>query len=194
MWSDQSTPVNPLPPILFNYWKHHAGALRLEIDRVAEDRASALLTLPKQLLVIGTELMDLYIGQLMPDQIATHVLTVLRSRDLFEANRYRRWMEECGGYHMLTLADGSRWVLRTGDAERYVHIHPGRWATHTRRVRANVLKTAVMACAYARVYGGDATDRDLINEVRQKYLSLSPIRGLTENRGLAAVLAILGGK
>ena len=42
--------------------------------------------------------------------------------------------------------------LSGGDENgRHVHVHPGRWTTNTCRVRANVLKTAVVALAYTTV-------------------------------------------
>ena len=44
------------------------------------------------------------------------------------------------------MPDGSAWVLRQGEeGGRYVHVHPGRRTPPTLRVRATVLKTAVMA-------------------------------------------------
>src|SRR5687768_4486554 len=51
--------VNEIPtPVLFNPWKHHAGALRA---RIADAAANAALDdLAAGLVVVGTELMDLY--------------------------------------------------------------------------------------------------------------------------------------
>jgi hypothetical protein len=67
-------------------------------------------------------------------------------------------------------------VLRLGDErDRYVHVHPGRWSPATLRVRANVLKTAVMVLAYVGVRGGDPLDRALVNRVRGEYLGLAPV-------------------
>src|SRR5262249_10869938 len=142
-------------PILFNPWKHHAAAVRRRIAEVAGAGPAALAGLAPQLLVMGTELMDLYTGPLSPADIAAAVLALLRDEGRLETGAYREWLESNSGYRVVTLpADDSAWVLRLGEeGGRYVHLHPGRWTPHTRRVRANVLKTAVMALAYAGAHG-----------------------------------------
>jgi hypothetical protein len=181
------------PPILFNPWKHHAGALRQRIADAARLGETALAALPEQLLVIGTELMDLYTGSRSPADISSRVLAVLTAEGRLPWEAYRPWIEECGGYRVLTLPeDQTCWVLRLGaEGERYVHLHPGRWTPATRRVRANVLKTAVMVLACAAVQGGDPRAVPLINRVRQQYLGLAPIKELTDDQGLAAILDLL---
>jgi hypothetical protein len=181
------------PPVLFNTWKHHAGALRDRIDESARHGESGLRDLADRLVVLGTELMDLYTGAFTPAQIADRVLALLRADGRLEREAYREWVQESGGYAVVTLAeDGSRWVLRPGEeGERYVHIHPARWAPQTRRVRANVLKTAVMALAYATANGCDPLDVRLVNTVRAKYLGLSKVRALADDLGLSAVIEVL---
>ena len=99
-----------------------------------------------------------------------------------------------GGYAVLTLPeDGSRWVLRLGDeGDRYVHVHPGRWSPETRRVRANVLKTAVMVLAYTGLHGRNPTELRLVNSVRRRYLGLAPMgQELSGEQGLGAVIDVL---
>ena len=54
-----------------------------------------------------------------------------------------------------------------GDDARYVHVHPARYSPESRRVRANVLKTAVMALAVVKVHGGDPTDRALLRDLQR---------------------------
>jgi hypothetical protein len=181
------------PPVLFNAWKHHAGALRRRIAEAAAGGPAALADLPAQLLVMGTELMDLYTGPLTPRQIAAGVVARLRDEGRLEADAFRGWLEANHGYRVVSLAeDGSNWVLRYGpEGGRYVHVHPGRWAPGTRRVRANVLKTAVMVRAYAGVHGGDPCDVALVNRVRREFLGLSPVRELGAG-GLRSVIEALG--
>jgi hypothetical protein len=181
------------PPVLFNPWKHHAGALRRRIAATARAGPPALAALAPQLLVIGTELMDLYAGVLSPADIGAGILAQLRTEGRLALDVYREWLEQNRGYRVLTLAaDDSAWVLRLGEeGGRFVHVHPGRWTPHTRRVRANVLKTAVMALAYAAAHGGDPLDVALINRVRREYLGLSPVAALAGEGGLAAVIEAL---
>jgi hypothetical protein len=76
--------LNPLlweaaVPVLFNTWKHHAAALRREIDKTVQAGAPALDELASRLIVIGTELMDLYIGRLTPAEIGANVLAQLQA-------------------------------------------------------------------------------------------------------------------
>lgn len=188
------SPLEVPPPVLFNPWKHHAGALRQRIADVGHGGPAALAALPAEVLVIGTELMDLYTGALTPARIGADVLAQLRDDRLLAWEAYRPWVEAGGGYRLLTVSeDGSVWVLRAGDpVGRYVHVHPGRWTPATRRVRANVLKTAVLVLAHVAVHGGDPLDVGLVNQVRARHLGLSPVRGLAADQGLRAVIELLG--
>jgi hypothetical protein len=146
---------------------------------------------------MGTELMDLYTGTLTPAEIGARVLEALRVEDRLSWAKYQPWIEQNGGYRMLTFADDqSQWVLRAGRPaglqcsldDRFVHLHPGRWTPETRRVRANVLKTAIMVLAYTAVHGGDPRDVAVINKVRQQYLGMAPIRELVGDQGLGVIL------
>jgi hypothetical protein len=187
-------PWEPAPPVLFNIWKHHARALHHRIAQTVRGGPPALAELAERLVVIGTQLMDLYTGPLTPAEIGARVVAALQAERRLEWDVYRTWIEGSGGYAVLTFPeDDSRWVLRLGDeAERYVHVHPGRWTPQTRRVRANVLKTAVLALAHAGIHDGSAIDLDRINAVRREYLGLSPIgKELSGEQGLGAIIDVL---
>jgi hypothetical protein len=134
--------------------------------------------------------MDLYTGELTPQAIAQKVIACQRNDCRLELAAYRAWLTASGGYGVLTFADdGTQWVLRLGDeAGRYIHLHPARWAPQTRRVRANVLKTAILVGAHATVHGGDPFDVIRINAVRKEFLGLSPIGRLNADDGLGVVL------
>jgi hypothetical protein len=183
-------------PVLFNTWKHHAGAIRQRVQGLASQGETALRELAKQLVVIGSELMDLYTGTLTPVAIAEKVLADLRHQHRLEPVAYKTWLAASGGYGVVTFPeDGTRWVLRMGEEDgRYVHLHPGRWAVQTRRVRANVLKTAIMVHAHVAVHGGDAYKVSRINAVRQEFLDLSPIARLEGDEGLGVILKELASK
>lgn len=191
--SPEASPWEVPPPILFNPWKHHAAALRYRIGEAARVGDAALKELSSQLVVMGTELMDLYTGALSPAAIAARLVASLQADNLLQPQPYRTWVEANGGYRTLTFAeDNSCWVLRGSDeAERFVHLHPGRWTPETRRVRATVLKSAVMVLAYCGVHGGDPLDVGLVNKVRGLYLDLSPLKELPSGLGLAVVIDLL---
>lgn len=188
---DSATPWDAPSPVLFNTWKHHAGALR---HRIAEAiRSGALPDLAGELVVIGSKLMDLYVGRFSPAQVGRLTLAALERDGRLALDAFHVWVTSQGGYSMIDLEDGSRWVLRVADdEERYVHLHPGRWAPQTRRVRANVLKTAIMTLAHTGLYGGDPLDRELVNRVRGRYLALSPVgRDLDGDQGVGEVIELL---
>jgi hypothetical protein len=181
-------------PVLLNTWKHHAAALRCRIHLAAEAGQAGLDELADNLIVIGTELMDLYVGRYSPAEIAGKVLAALRADNRLALDAYRAWVRAAGGYQVIELAeDASRWCLRLGDeTDRYVHVHPARWAPETRRVRANVLKTAVMTLACAGVHGGNPLELARVNQVRKDYLGLAPLgKDLAGDQGIGAVIDVL---
>jgi hypothetical protein len=190
--AEESSEWDVPSPVLLNLWKHHAGAIRERIAAVARSGPAALAALAGELSIIGADLMDLYHGPLTPRRIAEGILSQLRAAGRLPPDAYRSWLDENRGYRVVTLDDGAHWVLRHGeDADRYVHVHPGRWSPGTLRVRANVLKTAVMVRACVAVEGGDPLDRELINRTRQQFLGLPPIRALAESGGLREVIELL---
>ncbi len=181
-------------PMLFNLWKHHAGTIRRRIAAVAGGQPAALEQIARQLVKIGTELMDLYIGSLAPVEIAEGLRAQLQAAGVLDPAAYRTWLDANRGYRILSLpADNSAWVLRLGDdIGRHVHVHPGRWTPHTRRVRSTVLKTAILVLAAA----GEAGPLDVtrINQLRRDYLGLPPIAAVADQGGLREAIAILSGR
>ncbi len=187
--------VSEIPePVLFNTWKHHAGWIRERIQEYASNGEDGLKALATQTVVLGNALMDLYYGRLTPLEVARDVLAVLHAQDLLDPSKYQAWVEEEGGYRVVGApTDGSLWVLRMGAAEnRYVHIHPGRYAPNTLRVRTNVIKTAILVNGYVLTFGGDPLDIGLVNTVRQTYLELSPMAKLSTSEGLQPLIELLG--
>jgi hypothetical protein len=183
-----------VPPVLFNTYKHHAGALRARIGAAVRGGPDALAEAARQTAVLGTKLMDLYTGQLWPREISRRVVDLLRAEGRLDLAGYRDWVQGRGGYAVVTFPeDGSRWVLRLGDErERYVHLHPGRWSPATVRVRANVVKTAFLVLAHAGIHGADPMDRAVIDAVRAGHLGLPPLgRDPEGEAGLGALIALL---
>jgi len=179
-------------PIVFNCWKHHLGVIRQRIDAIVQGGPSALSGLVPRLLVIGTSQMDVYCGQLAPETIAAALVAQLKDADVLDPKHYQQWLSENGGYRCLELPDTSRWVLRWGlIRERYVHIHPARYSPETFRVRAPVLKTAIAACVWARLVGGQPTDVTIINQARQQILGLAPVKSLDPSLGISPVVTML---
>lgn len=177
--------------VLFNCWKHHAGFLR---DRIA-DVARQLLTLnqlSEQLVVVGSELMDLYYGPHNPVQIAKELTERLQAQGNYAPDAFDLWVRANKGYRLEPISDGSVWTLRSAlDEDRYIHIHPGRHAPNTLRVRANVLKTAVLVLAEAAQRGGSPLDLHRINRVRARYLRLENVYDLSASQSIKNVIELL---
>ncbi len=181
-------------PALLNTWKHHAGWIRSRIATAVSAGPAGVTALPAEMVVVGTRLMDLYTGSYQPAEVAELVFADLKARGLFEYASLARWLAERGSYALTELPDRSQWTIRLGPAAgRYLHLHPGRWVPNTLRVPANALKSAVMAHAHARLTGGEPTDLAVVNAARKLYLGLLPVRKLTDDGGLGAVIAALQG-
>src|ERR1700681_4722216 len=93
------------PPVLFNAYKHHAGALRRYIAEAARRGEPGLVEMAARLVVIGNELMDLYTGALTPEAIAAGVLDLLNKEGRLAPRPYKEWLQGQGGYGVLTLED-----------------------------------------------------------------------------------------
>lgn len=182
----------PPHPVLLNTWKHHAGWIRWRIGQAVAAGTPGVEALVKDLAVVGARLMDMYTGSLTPAEIGEHVIAKLRDADRLAFDQLTVWLQQQGEYSLIELPDGSKWTIRLGPADgRYLHLHPGRWVAHTIRVQANTLKSAVMAHAHALLVGAEPTELAIVNEARRRYLGLLPVRELTGDGGLGAVIAAL---
>ncbi len=192
--ADAGTPLEVPAPVLFNTWKHHAGALRARIATLSQEGDGALAEVGARMAVLGTKLMDLYTGQLSPREICDRVLGRLQDEGRLGREAFRTWVENSEGYVQVAFPeDESRWVLRLGDEEeRYVHLHPARWSPASVRVRATVLKTAFLVRVHVGIHGGDPMSRALINAVRAEHLKLPPLGTDPDGElGLGAIIEVL---
>ena len=185
--------IEPPHPVLLNTWKHHAGWIRWRIGRAVTEGEAGVAALVPETAVIGHRIMDLYTGTVTPAEIGEHVLQHLLDANRLEFEPLAAWLKERDDFTLFELPDGSKWTIRLGPAGgRYIHLHPGRWVPRTVRVQANTLKSAVMAHAHAKLTGREPTDLAVVNEARERYLGLLPVRELPAEGGLGAVIALLG--
>jgi hypothetical protein len=149
--------------------------------------------LADELVVVGTKLMDLYHGPLSPRGIADKVMAELMAARRETPSGFREWVNVAGGYRVIEFPeDTSRWVLRAGDDDRFVHVHPARYSPLTVRVRATVLTTAVMVLAHTGLNGGDPLSRPVVNAVRRDYLGLPTVgRDPSMAEGIGAIIELL---
>ena len=64
--------------MLLNCWKHHAGWVRQRLAAAAAAGEPGVAALPGEMVVVGTRLMDLYVGALTPADIADRLMSQLR--------------------------------------------------------------------------------------------------------------------
>ena len=195
MTDDHPTAHTVPHPVLFNAWKHHAGWVREQIALAASLGEDGLTRLAEAVVVCGTKLMDFYLGDLTPWQLGDRALAHLTHVGKSEFPDFRDWLEPQGGYAPFAVPDdGSTWILRAGDAaDRYVHLHPGRYSAHTVRANGITLKTAVVALAFAQFTAADPLAVGTVNAARKRYLGLPPVATVDPANGLGKVLRLLGG-
>jgi hypothetical protein len=144
--------------ILFHPFKHHLSFIAAAI-RSGEAHA-ALKTL-------GASQFDLYTGAYSEASIRSQVAALLSSHT---RTTYQEWIAANNGHRALVLPDGSGWTLRYLEQERFVHLHPARYASHTVRIKANAMKTVVALL----LAGYTVPEAAVINLVR-KEIDLSPV-------------------
>jgi hypothetical protein len=176
------------PPINLNCWKHHSGFIKKQIESVKEIKD--LDQLKVYLLKIGESQMDLYFGEYSPTKISEQILDYLHSKKIFSSSQYQDWLSKDGKeYRLVELKDRSIWTLRLGDdAERYVHIHPGRYSPNTVRVKATTLKTAIFLLCFEQLGEIKSFETETVNNVRKKYLDEPPLKSFSTASGLGRLI------
>lgn len=178
-------------PILFHPLKHHLGYIKAFIR---QNCAAPGAEINAALQTLGSSQLDLYIGPLSPPQVAREVLQHLQEHCLLQPLAYQRYLAAAGtSYRVATLSDGTDWILRWGVVEgRHVHLHPARYARHTLRVKASVLKIAIAALVAAKRRGGNTVmDTAYINGVRAAWLGLPPVKDIRLSEVLLHLIALL---
>lgn len=169
-------------PILFHPLKHHLGYIRHFIQHSTDEAFYAAI--PR----IGASQMDLYCGELSLRNIGQEILGQLLAMEIGTESDFVSYLTSSAGYQNLTISDGSTWTLLRGDdPERYVHIHPARYALHCIRVKAGALKTAIMMLRQGLTPKGDTTQ---VNALRNS-IGLSAIKNLQESEGIGRIWEVL---
>lgn len=181
--------------IIFNDSKHHLGAILRNIWQLARDEEISPESFDK-LMATSKGIVDVYTGELSPEQIKDEVGEFLSRENVGDAESYSQYLRSHGeikrrGYYFcLTLSDKSVFTLREGDGDSFVHIHPARYSPHTFRVRVNSLKTALWAAIIAKRRNSTPFAAEIISEARDK-LGLSPL-GPNEPSAIYSILEKMG--
>ena len=178
-------------PVLLNCWKHHAGFIKSKIVQYKKDPERSIPTLTKEILLIGQSLMDLYLGDLTPQEIADAVVSQLKNEQAADQPEYINWLGRGGEeFRIIKLSDRSQWTLRLGEVKmKYVHIHPSRYSPRTIRVRSTTLKSAVL---FSILLKNDSEDKlGLINRIRKEYLELPPLKNMSSASAILKLTDLL---
>ncbi|NEM99475.1 hypothetical protein GXP69_17395 [Pontibacter sp. BT327] len=176
-------------PVLFHPLKHHIGYVRAFIHEQTIHSAAGIGTALRS---IGQSQLDFYTGSMLPLQVAQEVILHLQQHNILAPEAFYSYLISGGEhYQTIMLSDGTDWVLRWGVvAERYVHLHPARYAAQTIRVKAVSLKTAIAAIV-AAAQTNYSIDLKLVNKVRTEWLQLPPLTVLTPAEGAGKLITLL---
>lgn len=178
---NEETCLSPIP-ILFHPLKHHLGYLQYFIQNSTEEEFYAMI--PR----IGASQMDLYCGELNPNSIGQEILGQLIAKGIVTGHDFISFLTDKQGYQNLTISDGSTWTLLQGDdPERYVHIHPARYAQHCIRVKSGALKTAVLMQRHGLTPKSETAQINIL----RKSIGLSPIKQMQESEGIGRMWEVL---
>lgn len=170
--------------VTFNPYKHHLGFLREKIDRW---KKTDWKTAEQEIRLIGSNLTDLYIGNLSTGEIIRETLIFAANNEITSPSKLAQWLYPLE-YRKFLLSDNSVWVIKQGqDNTRFLHIHPGKYSPLTIRVKAPALKTVIALKIH------DDSDMSpnlaLVNKLRIEKLNLSPVKRLIAGKGIARLLA-----
>ena len=134
---------------------------------------------------INSNYVDIYTGEFSVNELVRQIDDCLKLQKIIDSNCYASWLGDAT-FRILTLGDGSEWVLRQGaNSARYVHFHPSRNAPNMLRLHGNTWKTA-LAMKILNV-SDSLYNIQVINWVRKEYLHLSPLKNsIVDSRLLPA--------
>jgi len=169
-------------PVTFNPYKHHFSFVLKEI---AKWKTMNWRLVEKELLTIGNNLIDFYLGNLSTIQICNEIIEYFAKMNITNRTEFLFWLS-AKNYKKIQLSDHSEWLVKEGiNSERFIHIHPAKFSSKTIRVRATTLKT-VIALNVQSIRLQKELENSLyaVNKIRQDMLKLSPIKSLTPNTGI----------
>ena len=144
----------------------------------------------EEMLVIGTNLLDLYLGKLSVEKICAESIDFFNKEKILGPEEFKNWLKP-PNYQKIELSDKSVWVVKEGINEmRYIHIHPAKDSPHSIRVRGATLKTVLTLKTKEEIIAsGELTDLKKVNHIRKEYLQLSPVKSLERGKGIARLWA-----
>jgi len=176
-------------PILFNPFKHHLGFIKEFINQNIDNSKLNIQLLSKDIKHLGTSVMDIYNGKLPVSNICSEALEFLKRKGTLDMNAYSHWTgTKADSFKIIKLSDESQWTLKYhDDHQRFIHLFPARNSSHTFRVKANTLKSALI---YIIIIGKDLVTGEDLNKVRP-FLGLSPVKDAIDTEAILEMIEIL---
>lgn len=140
----------------------------------------------EEMRVIGTNLLDLYLGKLSVEEICAESIDFFNKEKITGPDEFKKWLK-ASSYQKIELSDKSVWVVKEGINEiRYIHIHPAKNSPNTIRVRGATLKTVLaLKTKEEELASEKLLDLKKVNHIRKEYLQLSPVKSLERGKGIA---------
>jgi hypothetical protein len=181
--------MNPedFSPVAFNPYKHHLGFLK---QKITNWRTQPWDEAEREIIRIGSNLIDVYYGSLTVRQIFEEVLKFAGKEGLTDAIKMAQWLghEE---YRKTMLSDNSLWIVRQGlNPGYFLHIHPAKHSIYTLRIRASTLKTVVALKVFKLPEQKKIPDLQVVNYVRQTMVGLSPIKRIEQDKGISRIWSL----
>ncbi len=178
-------------PVLFNCIKRHLKFIKHKIFSIESNEDFQKLL--DDIITLGNSVMDLYCGELIPQQVSSEIIDLLTETGKLSLTEFVKWINgNDKKYRLFTLSDKSIWTLRiANNKERYIHIHPGRYSPLSIRVKSVTLKTIIAAAAYQLLYQQNKFDINLINKIRMDYLHEPPLKNIYPNGGIDKLYSII---
>lgn len=169
-------------PITFNPHKHHFGFL---LEQIKNWKKTNREDVKNEMCVIGTNLLDLYLGELTVQKICKECITWLKKENISEPKDLKKWLNP-QEYGKIELSDHSVWLIKEGfDIKRFVHIHPAKNSLKSIRVKGTTLKTVLALKINNKTFSSDVfPDVKTVNQIRKEYLGLSPVKSLQKGKGI----------
>lgn len=169
-------------PITFNPYKHHLKFLKEEINgwkNISWERVE------NKIVCIGGNLLDFYLGQLSVEEICRECLIYFQNEKVADKEDLLHWLKPAK-HKKIQFSDKSLWLIKEGiDPERFIHIHPAKYSPHSIRVRATTLKTVIALQVRSFSIEPELKEKlQFVNQVRTKFLKLSPIKSLQPEKGI----------
>ena len=164
-------------PVRFNPFKHHRNYILGILETASREEIISMVD------PVCNNYIDIYTGSITHEAIGNAIIGILKSKQVFLADDFTRWVDSTNGYRQIKLEDGSEWIVRKSkEADRYIHIHPTRTGPFTIRLKGSTLKTAYLLKVGFGI-SQEMLSLENVNRVRMQ-IGLSPVKKLERGKGI----------